>query len=131
MPTYTSFEQLPCWQKCREVKIWAMQIVKSFPEYEKYELTLSIRKCARSATRNLAEGFGKHSVADKINFCRTSKGSLNELIDDLLTAREEGYITLEDLDIGRSLIQQALRSINGYIRYLDSRRGGNWDSLDS
>lgn len=108
-----------------------MQIVKSFPDHEKYELVLSIRKCARSATRNLAEGFGKHSIADKINFCRMSRGSLYELIDDLITARDEGYLNDDDLAFGRDIIEQALRSINGYIRYLDSRKDGNWDPLNS
>jgi four helix bundle protein len=103
-----------------------MEIVRTFPDDEKFELTLSIRKCARSATRNIAEGFGKFTIPDKINFCRTSKGSLYELIDDLLTARDEGYLGTEQCEYGRNLIDVALKSINGYIRYLNTRRSGGW-----
>ncbi|HLF65257.1 MAG TPA: four helix bundle protein [Saprospiraceae bacterium] len=127
MATYTTFEQLPCWQKCQTIKLWLLEIVKRFPEYEKYELTFSIRKCIRSATRNLAEGFGKFTIPDKVNFCRTSKGSLYELTDDLITAVEEGYISSDLYRYGRSLIEEAIASINGYISYLNSRRDGDWE----
>ena len=127
MATYTSFEQLPCWQKCQEIKLWVVQFVKTLPDHERYELAFSMRKCARSATRNLAEGFGKFTIPDKVNFCRTSKGSLFELLDDILTAHEEGYITTEQYSQGRKMIEAGIYSINGYITYLNSRRQGDWE----
>jgi len=127
MATFTSFEQLPCWQKCREVQRWTIDIVQKFPKNEMYELVFSIRKCARSATRNLAEGFGKFSAADKVNFCRISKGSLYELTDDLITAVDEGYLTTSECEDGRALISEAVQSINGYMRYLKSRKENGWD----
>ena len=128
MPTFTSFEQLPCWQKCREVKLWTIELLPIFPSHEMFELAMSIKKCARSATQNLAEGFGKHSMADKINFCRMSRGSLFELQDDLLTASDEGYLSAELYAEGLKLIEAAVHSINGYIRYLDSRKRGDWNT---
>ncbi len=129
MATYTSFEQLPCWQRCHEVRLWSITLLKNLPALEMYELSYSIKKCTRSASRNLAEGFGKFTIPDKVKFCRTSKGSLHELIDGLITAQDEGYITNEQYGYGRILIEEALKSINGYINYLNSRKDGDWERL--
>lgn len=129
MATYTSFEQLDCWKKCRDVKLWTKGIIGKFPTHETYELAFSIKKCARSSTRNIAEGFGKYKIPDKVNFCRMSKGSLHELIDDILTALDEGYITREEYSYGRERIEEALKSINGYISYLNSRNKDGWEPM--
>lgn len=49
---------------------------------------------------------------------RHSRGSLYELIDQLITSRDEGYISEDDYLKGRELISKALALLNGYINYL-------------
>jgi len=76
--------------------------------------------------KNIAEGFGKHTRPDKMHFCRIAKGSLYELADDLITAVDEGYLALDQCNYGRTLIEDALKSTNGYIGYLNSRQKSSW-----
>jgi hypothetical protein len=42
-------------------------------------------------------------------------------MDDLITALEEKYISEEDYQKGRMLIDDAIRLLNGYINYLNSK----------
>ena len=97
-----------------------MDVSSKFPVDEKFELKSNMRRAARSTTRNIAEGFGRHSVKENIQFCRISRGSLYELLDDLITARDESYITKEEFEVGKKLVFKAIMIINGYIRYLSS-----------
>ncbi len=78
-----------------------------------------MRRASRSPTRNIAEGYGRYHFQENIQFCRQSRGSLFELIDDLITAKDEGYITEQEYNEARAKINIALRLLNGYINYLE------------
>lgn len=90
--TFSSFEELECWKACKIIKDDITKAIKRFPDAEKYDLTDNMKRAARSTTRNIAEGFGRFHYKENIQFCRISRGSLFELIDDLITAKDEGYI---------------------------------------
>jgi len=120
--SFKSFEELDCWKACREVRKFIYELVKKFPSDEKYGLVQDMRRAARSATHNIAEGFGRYHYQENIQFCRHSRGSLHELIDQLITSRDQKYITKEDDEQGRSLIDKALALLNGYINYLSRQK---------
>ena len=69
-----------------------------------------------------AEGFGRFHFQENMQFCRISRGSLYELIDQLITSLDDKYITTEEYEKGRSLISKALPLLNGYIRYLSREK---------
>ncbi|MBL7084028.1 MAG: four helix bundle protein [Candidatus Aminicenantes bacterium] len=60
-----------------------------------------------------------------MQFCRISRGSLHELIDQLITSKDDGYITTEEYEKGLALISKALALLNGYIRYLSRSKTNN------
>ena len=122
-----SFEDLHCWQACRELKHFVMHKVVS--QLSRRELDLlgdNLVRAARSTTRNIAEGFGRFHHADNARFCRISRGSCYEVLDDLITAHDDGLIDDEILAEGRRLVVRAVKVLNGYIRYLrnQDRRSG-------
>ena len=119
--SYNSFEDLKCWQACREVRIFDTELVKSYPKEEQYSLVDNMKRAARSTTQNIAEGFGRFHYRENIQFCRISRGSLFELTDDLITSIDEGFISKEDYKLGRNKIANALALLNGYIKYLNSK----------
>jgi four helix bundle protein len=49
------------------------------------------------------------------------RGSLNETLDHLITAFDEGYITQDELTLYRSQYEKVLKLLNGYISYLKNR----------
>jgi four helix bundle protein len=55
---------------------------------------------------------------DNAKFCSNARGSCWEVLDHLLTARDEGLIPAELLTSGQGLVDQAVRLLNGYLRYL-------------
>lgn len=121
MATYTSFEQLECWKACREVVKWVREMIKKVPRTE-FDLIDNITRAARSTTRNIAEGFGRFSFQENTQFCRISRGSLFEIIDDAITMFEENYITEDEYKEGRNKIDNAIKILNGYIHYLQTQK---------
>ena len=120
-----SFEELDCWKACR---IWRNEvriIIKKFPDEEKYALTDNMRRASRSTIENIAEGFGRFHYQENIQFCRISRGSLSELIDQYITAKDESYINEKEYKKGRELLSKAIGLLNGYINYLDKAKKNN------
>ena len=117
-----SFEELDCWKACREVRRFIYKLVKKFPKEELYDLVQDMRRAARSTTHNIAEGFGRYHYQENIQFCRHSRGSLHELVDQLITSIDEEYITQDEYEEGRAVIGRAIALVNGYINYLSRQK---------
>ena len=119
--SFKSFEDLQCWQACREVRVFIIELVKNYPKEERYSIVDNMKRAARSTTQNIAEGFGRFHYKENMQFCRVSRGSLYELIDDLITSIDEGFINKEDYELGRTKISNAMALLNGYINYLNRK----------
>jgi four helix bundle protein len=120
--SYKSFEDLDCWNACREIRKFITELVKKYPKEEKFSLVDDMKRAARSTTQNIAEGFGRYHYQENIQFCRHSRGSLNELVDQLITSLDDDYITPAEYEKGRDLTSKALALLNGYINYLKRRK---------
>lgn len=117
-----TFEDLKVWKCARKLQKKISDLVKSFPQKEQYRLTDQIVRSSRSVARNIAEGYGRYHYQENIQFCRQSRGSLDELLNDLITAFEENYIDHKELKIYRENIDDCQRLLNGYIRYLSKAK---------
>ena len=113
-----SFEELDCWKKAALLRRRISALVKTFPSEEKYRLVDQMIRSSRSALAQIAEGFGRFYFQENIQFCRQARGSIFELIDHLITANEEKFISDEKLAEIRSEIDNCLAVLNGYINYL-------------
>ena len=78
----------------------------------------NLKRASRSATRNIAEGFGRYHYKENIQFCRISRGSLFEIKDDLIICVDEAQVKAEETKEGVELVDKAIASLNGYIKYL-------------
>ncbi len=117
-----SFEDLECWKACRETRKYIYSIIKKFPTEEKYSLTDGMRRASRSTTENIAEGFGRFHHQENIQFCRISRGSIFELMDQFITALDAEYITKDEYTKGRELLEKSKNILNGYISYLQKAK---------
>lgn len=114
-----SFEDLVCWQKARMLRNDVKELIKRFPDYEKYELVSQMRRASRSVTHNIAEGYGRFHYQENIQFCRIARGSLHELLDQFITALDEKYISDEAYNKYKKQVNSCLAMLNGYINYLN------------
>jgi len=120
-----TFEDLDCWKKITAFRRGLAELVKGFPAEEKYRLTDQIVRAARSATSNIAEGYGRFHYQENIQYCRQTRGSLYELIEHLIVAKDEGYISAEELIRLKGEIASCLAVLNGYINYLRNAKMKN------
>jgi four helix bundle protein len=103
-------------------EIW--DLVKSFPAVEKFRLCDQITRSSRSVKALIAEGHGRFTYPEQINFCVQARGSLSETMNHLLDAFDESYISEELLYDFRLKAKEVERILNGYILYLRNKRDG-------
>jgi len=87
-----SFTDLKVWQEGHQLVIAIYKITDRFPKKETYSLIDQMRRCATSITSNIAEGFGRQTYKEKIQYYYQAQGSLTELKNQLLIARDVGYL---------------------------------------
>lgn len=114
-----TFEDLECWKACRALRLFVTKtVVPVLPSEERFGLSSQILRAARSTTANIAEGYGRFHYLDNAKFCSNSRGSAWEVLDHLITANDEEMISGEMLGEGRSLVNEAVKLLNGYMNYL-------------
>jgi four helix bundle protein len=115
------FDDLEVYKAARLLRQRVGRLVRQLPEDEKFNLRSQMRRAALSATNNIAEGHGNRSYRHNISYLYRSRGSVNELLDDLNACEDEGYFRKEHLDDLRQTAKTAVKLINGYIAYLRKR----------
>ena len=126
MTKLNSFEELECWNECRELRLFIVrEVVPTLPSEEKYRIADQLIRAARSTTANIAEGYGRFHYMDNAKFCSNSRGSCWEVLDHLITAYDEKMITEDLLSKGRGLVKKAVRLLNGYMHYLKKAATNN------
>jgi len=118
---YKRFEDLKVWQLSRDFRKAVYEITKKFPKQEQYALTDNIRRAANSVACNIAEGHGRYHFQENIQCCRISRGSVNEVLDQLYTAIDAKYIKKEEFDILYKQGREVEQVLNGYIAYLQEQ----------
>ncbi|WP_100629630.1 four helix bundle protein [Algoriphagus formosus] len=119
MEKSNSFEDLICWQKAYNLKRRLKRdVLSKLPRTEQYELRSQILRAARSSTANIAEGWGRFHYLDSNKFYYNSRGSIAEILDYLIEARDDEYISDELFTELKSQLLEAIRVLNGYIFYL-------------
>jgi four helix bundle protein len=117
------FEDLECYQLALRVFKQAYQIAKALPPEEKFNLADQLRRAATSVLLNIAEGYGRYHYLDCLRFYYFARGSLSEVLSGFIACDASGY-TIGDLPGQRELCHSAMRSLNGYIRYIRNQRQG-------
>ena len=93
MSRIVRFEQLLAWQEAHQLVLTVYQMTKQFPADEKFALISQMRRAAVSIPANIAEGFRRYGIQEKIRFYNVSEGSLEELKYYFILAADLGYIS--------------------------------------
>jgi four helix bundle protein len=91
------FRDLEVWQKSMDLAVDVYGIARQFPREERFELTSQLRKAVVSVSSNIAEGSGRATTKDLLNFLSTARGSLRESESLLLLSQRLGYVSEQDL----------------------------------
>ncbi len=118
---FRTFENLEVYQQSRAFRIEIYKIAQTLPDFEKFGLANQMRRAAVSLTSNIAEGHGRYHFPDQIRFLLNSRGSLEELIDQLNVCDDESYLQKSEADALKDKAWNVHSILNGYIRYLRGR----------
>jgi four helix bundle protein len=116
------FTDLTTWKAARLLRKNVYMVCRGFPKQETFELGSQMRRAAVSITANLAEGYGRFSYQENMQFCRQSRGSVYEIRDHLTTALDAGYVTPEQYKQLDLKAISVIKLINGYLRATKQRQ---------
>lgn len=118
MSVVFEFEKLEVYRAAKKFRARVNKLVVLLPKDEEYRLKSQMRRVALSITNCLAEGHGRYSFKDRMHFCHESRGSLQEVVDDISECADLSYARNEHLEDLRNDAHRLLQLIDGYIRYL-------------
>ena len=108
------FEKLEVWQKSIDFCELIYSVTHKFPKEEIYGLSSQIRRSVVSISSNIAEGSSKKSLKDQARFSEIAFGSLMEIINQLILAKNLKYLSDEAYIKCRSEAESLSRLINAY-----------------
>jgi four helix bundle protein len=88
-----SYRDLKVWQQAMRLAEKCYRLTRQFPRDELYGMTSQVRRSAASVAANIAEGHGRNSRGEYIQFLRIAQGSLKELETHLILAARVGLIS--------------------------------------
>ena len=122
---FRTFEDLEVYKAAREFRKKMYGVARRLPDFEKFGLASQIRRAAVSLTNNMAEGHGRYHFADQVRFFLGSRGSLQELVDDINVCNDEKYLEGDEITGLKGEAWRVLGLINGYLRYLRDRKAND------
>ena len=116
-----SFKEIVAWQKAHVFVIQVYQACALFPAHERYGLCSQFERAAVSIAANIAEGYRKDGMADKLRFLNISQGSLEECRYYILLSYDLSYIDLDRYNSMNQSIEEVSRLLNAYYRGIKDR----------
>jgi len=115
---YKKFEELPCWQKSRELCKSVFKVINSNNFKKDYSLRDQIWRASGSAMDNIAEGFDDGSRKEFIRFLGYSQRSCGEVQSQLYRALDSEYINNTQFNEIYNLAGECRKQIKGFRKYL-------------
>ena len=118
-----SYRDLKVWQQAMTLADQCYRITRQFPKEELYGMTSQVRRSAASVAANIAEGHGRNSRGEYIQFLRVAQGSLKELETHLILATRVGLMSSGIIDNALQQSEGLGKMLRALIRSLE--RGKN------
>lgn len=109
-----NFKQLLVWQLALDVVDDIYEITQNFPKEELFGLSLQMRKSATSIPSNIAEGCGRNTNPQLLQFTDIEQGSAFELETQTNIAKRRKYNGTEKADEILEKITQVQKMLDGF-----------------
>ncbi|GAA4271055.1 four helix bundle protein [Aquimarina gracilis] len=119
------YTELKVWKETRSLVSNVYGIIKGFPKEELYGLINQMRRCAISIPSNIAEGCGRRTPKDSIQFFHISRGSLYELETQLYLTLDQNYVQVNEHKELSDQIINCKKLLNGFINYYNTLNSKN------
>ncbi|MDT0649810.1 four helix bundle protein [Autumnicola edwardsiae] len=109
-----NYKNLKIWKLGLEIANDTSDLLLTFPNHEKYDLSSQMSRCSISVPSNIAEGSAKTEKGFS-HYLDISLGSSFELGTQLLIAKHKNYINQQQLENLEGKVQQIQRMISKFI----------------
>ena len=116
-------KKLDLWDTAMELAVDIYSATENFPTDERYSFTDQIRRAAVSVPSNVAEGAGRQTRKEFVNYLHMAQGSLSELDTQLELARRLGYLGRDNWLIFDQRVERIDKMLSGLIRHQKSNGG--------
>ena len=113
-----SFKDLVVWQKAVQLSSIIYRLSASFPASEQFGITNQMRRASVSIASNIAEGYGRASKGEYIQFLGHARGSNCELQTQLVIANSLGFCSEETHEPAEKLSAEISRMLNALMNKL-------------
>jgi four helix bundle protein len=116
------YKELEVWQKAVNLATSTYELIKTFPDSEKFGLSTQIRRAATSVPANIAERWGRGSTKEYVQFLVVARGSLLELETHLIIAQRLGYLNADQSATAHKQVESISMMLNRLIAALRARK---------
>ena len=116
-----SYKDLLVWPKGIELAKVIYRLTRTYPTEEKFGLVAQMRRAAISIPSNLAEGQGRHTTGEFIQFISHAEGSVAELDTQLILSIELEFCRESDAELASKLVGELRKMLNALRRKLSTR----------
>lgn len=120
MSTIQKFEDLEIWQLARVLAKDIFLLTQNGKLSKKFSLKDQMGRSSGSIMDNIAEGSGRASRLEFIQFLSISTGSADELKSQLYRCLDKEYISKDIFDTLYEQTNAIYKKINGFIKYLNT-----------
>ena len=92
-----SYQDLEVWKKAMGLVTDIYKVTQTYPKEELYGLTNQLRRASVSVPANIAEGWGRGTTKEYMQFLRIARGSLLEVETLMTISHNLGYVNAQDL----------------------------------
>jgi four helix bundle protein len=110
-------KKLDLWNAAMELAVMVYQVTDSFPGEERYSMTDQVRRAVVSVPSNVAEGAGRQTKKEFINYLHMAQGSPSELDAHLELARRLWYLKQDSWNSLDRQVERIDKMLSGLIRH--------------
>jgi four helix bundle protein len=116
-----SYRNLIVWQKSVALVTDIYTLTKSFPQEEKFGIVSQLNRASVSIPSNIAEGWGRKSSKNYLQFLRISRGSLMETETLLEISKNLNYINEREFKVISDNIEEVSKILQGLIKSIQQK----------
>jgi four helix bundle protein len=116
--TNRGFKDLFAWQRAMQMVRAVYELTAQFPTAERFGLSGQMRRAAISVPSNIAEGYGRVTTGEFIQFLGHARGSSAEVETQLIIAKDLHFSSDETIDDAERLCFEVSRLLTGLMRSL-------------
>jgi four helix bundle protein len=109
-----SFRSLAVWQRSIELTVAVYKLTSSFPDSERFGLTNQLRRASVSVASNIAEGYGRATKGEYVQFLGHARGSNSET--QIVISKALGFGTKQMLETTGALCSEIGRMLGALIK---------------